>query len=114
MDRYFSGSSLGFSFKQGSDRELDIVPWAGTREWALTPSGCFVWLARLRTVVMFHRFDAIGSEPELPALWVWRGAGSAGALAGSLGVKYTVAGFPPWAEAQSTTGGIASHGFLET
>lgn len=25
---------------------------------------CFVWLARLHTVVMFHRLDAIGSEPE--------------------------------------------------
>lgn len=25
---------------------------------------CFVWLARLHTVVIFHRLDAIGREPE--------------------------------------------------
>lgn len=62
---------------------------------------CFVWLAGLHTVVMFHGLDAIGSEPE-HRHWVWSGGGGrrrAGALAGSLGVKYTVAGFPPWADA---------------
>lgn len=67
---------------------------------------CFVWPLMFCTLVMFHWPDALalGSEPELWTLWVCvagrRMRRRAGALADTLRLKYTVSGFPPWAEAQ--------------
>lgn len=82
-------AASAFLLNQGSNRELDVVPWAGTAAWALTPSGSAVFgqqsFARLSRFI-----SQTLSEPADDTVGVegWR---RAGAQAGSHGVKYTVA-----------------------
>lgn len=92
-ERYFSGCSLDFSFKLRYQQTAGHCPLGW--DWRVGSDAiglCFVWLAKLHTIVMFHQLNAI-----LVSQWHCGCGGGGGGrhLAGSLGVKYTVGpGFP--------------------